>query len=306
MKNLTNLFILSFFILSLAQNKGLLAAAVYKKGHTVYAWVDNLRLRHRPSSKAKTVDYIGEGEKLTLLGKQSKAKLRLKLRGKTFREPWVKVRTLYNTTGWVYGGAVRKRKVPLKPRLLFPSSYHFDEVTSKSGTSFLTLVKRKNRYSLVPGRVIVKKAPDPIYEEETGKKVLVKGIRGKAIFMIKGLNLKPRSYVKNVSKYTYNGLNHRGIKLKIRKGSSYYLNVKCSEEYGCKIYLQNGKTQTVLENYGGYISAIWKGDINGDGALDFLISYSGDNSLTEVLFLSSRKGGKIFLKPVVKLHTVGC
>lgn len=73
-----------------------------------YAWVDNLNLREAPKTSAKVVAKVSAGEAMTDLGEMTDFTEKIKLRGKTFDEPWVKVELSNGTVGWVFGGAVKR------------------------------------------------------------------------------------------------------------------------------------------------------------------------------------------------------
>jgi len=74
---------------------------------TVYTWVDNLRLRSEPDTNSEVVKELKEGDALTFLGEKTDFTKKVNLRGKVYDEPWLKVRTEDDITGWVFGGAVR-------------------------------------------------------------------------------------------------------------------------------------------------------------------------------------------------------
>lgn len=74
----------------------------------LFTTVDNLTMRNRPSKDGDFVTRIPEGDSLVYLNEQSSDWLNLKLRGKYFHEPWLKVEILKSgKKGWVYGGGVR-------------------------------------------------------------------------------------------------------------------------------------------------------------------------------------------------------
>lgn len=74
---------------------------------TVYAWVDKLRMREEPDTKSPIVEEIPEGGSLTFLDEKSDFTETFTLRGKTYDEPWLKVKTTGGKVGWVYGGGVK-------------------------------------------------------------------------------------------------------------------------------------------------------------------------------------------------------
>ena len=88
----------------------------------VYAWVDLLRLRKLPSPKAEVLLKIPEGDSLIFTGEETLEKMRISLRGKTFNEPWIKVKTFSGIIGWVYKGGITQ-----SPPLIDRSPLPFDE-----------------------------------------------------------------------------------------------------------------------------------------------------------------------------------
>ena len=68
--------------------------------------VDQLRVRENPNLDSNVIELLNEGEKLIFLGLVSSKSYKVNLRGKTFHEPFYKVRTFSGKTGWVYGGGV--------------------------------------------------------------------------------------------------------------------------------------------------------------------------------------------------------
>lgn len=68
--------------------------------------VADLRLRETPGEKGTIVATLPKGAKLDDLGEVSDFTTRVTLRGITFDEPWIKVKTPGGQTGWVYGGGL--------------------------------------------------------------------------------------------------------------------------------------------------------------------------------------------------------
>jgi len=68
--------------------------------------VDHARLREAPGTDAEVVRTLPRGTELSALGNFSEFTTRTKLRGITFDEPWLHVRTTDGVEGWIYGGAL--------------------------------------------------------------------------------------------------------------------------------------------------------------------------------------------------------
>ncbi len=73
----------------------------------LYAWVDKLRLRAKPDTKSDIVKELLEGEALVFTGEKTDFTQKVNLRGVMYDEPWMKVITGDDKTGWVFGGAVK-------------------------------------------------------------------------------------------------------------------------------------------------------------------------------------------------------
>ncbi|MFK7806237.1 MAG: SH3 domain-containing protein [Saprospiraceae bacterium] len=73
----------------------------------IFAWVNNLRVREEPDTKSKIVIELQEGDSVIYLKEQTDFTQKITLRGKSFDEPWLKIKTQNNKVGWVYGGGVK-------------------------------------------------------------------------------------------------------------------------------------------------------------------------------------------------------
>ncbi len=68
--------------------------------------VADLRLRETPGEKSAIVATLPKGAVLDDLGEVSDFTTRVTLRGITYDEPWIKVKTSTGQEGWVYGGGL--------------------------------------------------------------------------------------------------------------------------------------------------------------------------------------------------------
>lgn len=75
----------------------------------LYAWVDKLNIREAPNAKGKIIAEAASGEALTFTGERSPKSEEIVLRGVVYDEPWLQVTTAGNETGWVFGGAVKRK-----------------------------------------------------------------------------------------------------------------------------------------------------------------------------------------------------
>ncbi|MBX2873719.1 MAG: hypothetical protein KTR30_16505 [Saprospiraceae bacterium] len=74
--------------------------------------IDRLRMRETAGEKGKVIKELEKGTVLFDEGEVSDFTTRIKLRGITFDEPWLKVSTADNTVGWIYAGAIHLGTTP--------------------------------------------------------------------------------------------------------------------------------------------------------------------------------------------------
>lgn len=68
--------------------------------------VADLRLRDAPGEGGGIIAILAKGTELEDLGEVSNFTTRVQLRGITYDEPWIKVKTPQGQSGWVYGGGL--------------------------------------------------------------------------------------------------------------------------------------------------------------------------------------------------------
>jgi hypothetical protein len=82
---------------------------------TMIAKLDRLKIRTDSAMNAGTMIVVAERDSLLYMDAFSEQRENLKLRGKYYHEPWVKVKHLKSgKQGWVYGGAVRYASEEIK------------------------------------------------------------------------------------------------------------------------------------------------------------------------------------------------
>lgn len=81
----------------------------YQANESLIAWVDLLNVRAKPATNAKVIATLRENAKVIFTGERTDELLKLDLRGQTFEEPWLKVKTSNGEEGWIFGGAVKRQ-----------------------------------------------------------------------------------------------------------------------------------------------------------------------------------------------------
>ena len=84
-------------------------ASSYQANESLIAWVDLLNVRAKPATNAKVIATLRENAKVIFTGERTDELLKLDLRGQTFEEPWLKVKTSNGEEGWIFGGAVKRQ-----------------------------------------------------------------------------------------------------------------------------------------------------------------------------------------------------
>ena len=76
----------------------------------LFVWVENARIRKEPDLNAEVIAEIKGGEKLMLTSKETKNKIKVKLRGVEFEDVWVKVKTNDEKEGWIFKGMLTENE----------------------------------------------------------------------------------------------------------------------------------------------------------------------------------------------------
>lgn len=209
--------------------------------------------------------------------------------------------------------------------------FHGDEITARSGETWLGLFEEKEGFFLEPTKLKIRRVHDPIidgyYEKESTQKT------GKSVFTDK--NSEPVFLVKNAKMlsqgsittlYRYNDESENSDTIEIRNGfikefkiGEVSFTVKArkgknekQEDILALIIVNGNISQTIHSlNYfdaGDYLGRLkWVGDLDRDGKPDFYFSlYIHDNIEYRNLFLSSQADRGKLVKQVAMFHTSGC
>ena len=209
--------------------------------------------------------------------------------------------------------------------ILYTDRFHGDEVTARSGESFLALVCGKEQCVLQPVKIQVNAEYDPIVDaegESTGKRVTALGVED--VYLLKSKRLHPGVVTQAVPPSTE--LLPVSKPQAIALGSSkYVLQYRCASTpdpegfVDCRLVMESGGTTQVLAEFpaishDGKINALdveqsvnFAGDLDHDGKLDLIANVSGHwNEWRAALFLSSAaKDGELVAR-VAELVAVGC
>ncbi len=95
-----------FFLSNCKNDSNKVVTNSTSKESTLITNLEDVRLRDAAGEDAKVILALPKGSVLYDMGEVSDFTTKIILRGITFDEPWLKVRTKDGTVGWVYGGAL--------------------------------------------------------------------------------------------------------------------------------------------------------------------------------------------------------
>lgn len=209
--------------------------------------------------------------------------------------------------------------------------FHGEEVSAKNGQRWLALILDPSNQDRIASVVVrVERVWDAVMDEpgsKTGKKITFPG-GNDGVFLFRGIpSIRPRP-VETISS-TQTLKPNAPVDLVLSKGKSYQLTLVCSKPEGSEAWqhsaaslvLQCGDQKQILGTYQasyekgefvgvgqeGEIRLLWAGDLNGDGALDFIIDLTDHyNMALPTLFLGTQKGAKVSVSMVAQQMTLGC
>ncbi len=211
--------------------------------------------------------------------------------------------------------------------------FHGDEITAKSGETWLGLFEENGKSFLEFTKLTIRRVHDPVidgyYEKEatqkTGKSVFVYK-KKEPVFLLKNAAMLSQGNIKTLYRYDDDAENLNGEDISIRNGFLkefkigevvYTLRAKKgknkNQEDILALVLENdGISQTIHSikyfEEGDYLGSLyWAGDLDRDGKPDFYFSlYFHDNVEYKNLFLSSQAPKGKLVKKVATFSTTGC
>lgn len=85
-------------------------AATYQADEVLYTWVNGLNVRESPAATAKRVARVTPADPLTFTGVRSDQAETIVLRGVAYKDVWYQVSTAGQVSGWVFGGAIKRKE----------------------------------------------------------------------------------------------------------------------------------------------------------------------------------------------------
>lgn len=207
-------------------------------------------------------------------------------------------------------------------QILETGGFHGEEVSAKTGETWLGLYKTGETYTLLPSVLTVEYFHDAIIDndenDKTGMEVKVLG-QTEPILLIKGTGFTQSRVVPTV----FGGVEQ--IKTDFDKtfdfsGEKYRLKVETEKpnkdfpEYlnkTSKLVLTKGKTTQILYAPDECNDCVWQmnwvGDLDGDGKLDFYLylTYHYNVAMKKLFLSSDAESGKL-VKEVAEFTTAGC
>ncbi|HEX3126623.1 MAG TPA: hypothetical protein VH394_04775 [Thermoanaerobaculia bacterium] len=203
--------------------------------------------------------------------------------------------------------AILLAAAPVRGEILFTGTFHGDEMTARSGETWLCLMATKTGDELKTCTVDVKTVFDPIMGANTGKKVSIRG-GGEAVVLVRNIpGLKPgpvRTLFSGLwSLRPENGSLLLGPEMRLEMGRE-------GVWYTVEFWAGSTRKQVLWRNEyvgDGPPMLHWAGDLDRDGKLDLLIDITDHDNLSRMaLFLSSlaKEGELVGLAGL--FDSVGC
>jgi hypothetical protein len=210
-------------------------------------------------------------------------------------------------------------------RLVETGGFHGDEVSARTGETWLGLYVSKGRSVLVPSVVKVEPANDAVVDEEPWQKSgRVVSVRRKAdpVFLLSGTHaLRPGPVLTSRAQETLL-TNTSDVRLALA-GDEYRLRVSTKDRSDttvmslddAKLVLSKGGLSQVIYDLGGKGEEtetvewrlLWAGDLDGDRKLDLYVQVSGHYNISQhKLFLSSQAGARRLVREVAEFTMTGC
>lgn len=222
------------------------------------------------------------------------------------------MRSLFILTALIFAISAHARSTTDGWLLLISGDYHGDEAPDKPGTGWLALTSVGGGWRLEPAIVRATRVYDAVLDAEGEKTgINISSNYGDAVALLKFPGIKPGKIDTPIMKFKDSPrlLSTRDTPLKIPfKGEDYLIEAKTSG-----IYLRKGKVKTLLPRLSAgspasddSASLLWAGDIDGDGKLDLLFTYSGHNNGGVCLYLSAGASEGALVQQAACHGGVGC
>jgi len=194
-----------------------------------------------------------------------------------------------------------------------PNQYHSTEAPTEPGTGWLALVAVGGVWRLEPTEVRATRVVDPAADIEEGQKtgIQISSDHEAALALLRIPGIKPGKVDTPDMKFKNNPreISITGDPLKISfKGTDYVI-----EPTQAGIFLKKGVQKTLLaellaENSASTNAAslLWAGDLDGDGHIDLLFAYSGQNNFGSCLYLSAGASKGALVRQAACHGGVGC
>lgn len=198
-------------------------------------------------------------------------------------------------------------------QFLVPNQYHGNEAPAEPGPGWLALVATGGVWRLVPTQVRATRVVDPLVDNENGQKtgILISSDHEAALALLRIPGINPGKVDTPNMRFKDNPreMSAGGAPLTIAfKGTEFVI-----EPTPAGIFLTQGARMTRLSGLSAAgsesedsASLLWAGDLDGDGQIDLLFSYSGHNRYGSCLYLSADAGKGNLVRQATCHGGLGC
>ncbi|QKE62519.1 hypothetical protein HNE05_03805 [Aquipseudomonas campi] len=197
--------------------------------------------------------------------------------------------------------------------LLLPGQYHVDEAPTQPGHGWLALTARNAVWHLEPTHLQANRVYDPVLDPDeqskTGIELTSADSTAIAYLRLPGLVPGQLTTARLLRGELEQPITDESPSPRLLFGGREYDFVRAGET----ISLRSGTQSSVLEglvagdvNSDNGVSLRWAGDLDGDGELDLLMSYTRYNQSGACLFLTQGTPDKVLIRPTACHGGVGC
>jgi hypothetical protein len=198
---------------------------------------------------------------------------------------------------------------PVRGEILVQGLFHEEEVQAHSGESWLCLFSTSAQEELRQCTIEVKRAYDPVSEDNSGKEVSLRG-GGNALVLARNLPMLRPGPVRTY----FLGTAPVRPETHLEVGGNRQLKIWLQpEKESYALVLSDGESTQILRGAPAYDTEgrpptlLWAGDMDKDGKLDLLMDITNHYNVSEIaLFLSSLAGSGELVGNAGKLRSVGC
>jgi hypothetical protein len=134
--------------------------STYQPREVLYTWVNGLNVRKSPAATAQRVARVSPADQLIYTGTKSDKAETIVLRGVAYNDNWYEVTTPEEVTGWVFGGAVKRKDDRKGNKAITDMQFDFPAFGSFDLTKWTALTAADNAEGDVSSTIVIYERED--------------------------------------------------------------------------------------------------------------------------------------------------